>query len=115
MSISSRDQRVTIHPYVASNDGGYTTSGYGAARGTYHCRISPLSADEQTIAEQADHKERCIFDFADSVTVDQNDLLIDPLSAQWKVEGVLLRRNNGQRAKIVRAFRNIDEPAVVPA
>jgi hypothetical protein len=114
MSVSSRDQRVAIYQYAPSNDGGYMTSGYGSTRGTFHCRIAPLIGDELTVAEQADHKERCLFEFADHVTIDPNDLLVDPTTAQWKVESVVLRRNNGARCKIVRAFRNIDEPAVVP-
>lgn len=113
MSISSRDRRVAVHPYVATDDGGYMTSGYGAARGTFFARVSPLVGHELTQAEQADHRERCLFEFSAAVTIDKDDLLVDPDGVQWKVESVSPRRNNGQRAKIVRAFRSTDEPSVV--
>lgn len=115
MSISSRNQRVKLHPYAPTNDGGYMTSGYGAARGTFFARISPVVGNELTIAEQADHKERCIFEFDYSIAIGKDDLIIDPDAIQWKVESVTPRRSNGVRAQIVRAFRNADEPVVVPA
>ena len=111
MSISSRDRRVAILPYAPSDDGGYMTSGYGPTRGTFFCRISPVVGTELTTAEQADHRERCIFEFSDHVTIDNDDLLVDPDGVQWKVESAVTRRV--ARAKVVRAVRTDDEPAVV--
>lgn len=107
MSTSTRNRRATVYPYAPTNDGGYMTSAYGAARGTYFVRVSPVVGSESTVGEQAEHTERMIFEFADSVAVAVNDLIIEN-TVQWKVESVTLRR--GARAKIVHAFRVDDEP-----
>jgi hypothetical protein len=108
VSVSTRDQRVTVRPFASTNDSGYATVSYGAARGTFWCRVSPIAGAEATTAGQADHVERCVFEFADSVTVGRNDLLIDRNGVQWKVESVTARRV--LRQKLVRAYRSDDQP-----
>lgn len=108
MSVSTRTRRATIYPYVAGDDGGYTTSSYGPARGTFFCRVSPVPGAEGTTADQASHVERCVFEFADEVTMHVNDLIVET-GVQWKVESFTLRR--ALRAKVARCYRTDDEPA----
>lgn len=110
VSVSSRRDRVTILPYEGANDGGFATPSYGAARGTFWCRISPIPGDEQTISAQSEHTERAVFEFADEVTVNANDILVTADGKQWKVESPTPRKVN--RQIIVRAFRT-DEAAVL--
>lgn len=109
MSVSTRDQRVTVRPFTPTNDSGYATVSYGAARGTFWCRVSPIAGAETTTGGQADHVERCVFEFADHVTVGRNDLLVDRDNVQWKVESVTTRRV--LRQKLVRAYRSDDQPS----
>lgn len=108
MTVSTRNRRATIYPYAGTNDGGYATATYGPTRGTFFCRVSPITGEERTVAGQAEHVEGCVFEFSDAVTIDHDDLIVEN-STQWKVESVTLRR--GSRAKIVRAFRTDDMPA----
>lgn len=108
MSVSTRNRRVTVYPFSTTVTDGYASGAYGTARGTYFARISPLTGTETTVAGQADHRERCVFEFSDLVTVDQDDLLVDPDSVQWKVESVTPRRV--LRQKLVRAYRSDDSP-----
>lgn len=115
MSLSSRNRRVVIYPYAASDNVGYTTSGYGPKRGAFFARVSPIPGFELTAAEQADHRERCVFEFDLSVPVGLDDLVEDHRGVQWKVEAAQRRENGGAQALVVRAVRNTDEPAVVPA
>lgn len=107
MSVSTRNQSATIYPYASSNDGGYTSDSYGAARGTFFCRFDPVPGDERTTAGQADHVERGVFEFADEVTVAVDDLIVHD-STQWLVDSVVLRRR--QKCKVVRVFRTSDQP-----
>lgn len=104
-----------IYGYVAGDDSGYTSSGYGPLKGDqpFFARVSPVVGHELTVAEQADHRERCIFEFSDHVDVSHDDLIVDPDDVQWKVESIAPRR--ARRAKIVRAVRTADEPVVVPS
>jgi hypothetical protein len=88
------------------------TSAYGPARGTYFCRLTILEGTEQTTAAQAEHQQRVLFEFSDSVTILENDLIV-LAGVQYRVNGVLLRREG--RCQIVRAMRKDDEPAVVPS
>lgn len=110
MSVSTRTERITVYPYGSANDGGFATPSYGAARGTYFARFSPIPGDEQLVSAQSEHTQRAVFEFADSVTVDENDLLVDAGGLQWKVESVTVRKLN--RALVVRAFRT-DEAATL--
>jgi hypothetical protein len=108
VSVSTRRHRVTVYPLSTTVDAGRVTTAYGAARGTYFARISPIVGRETTNASQADHREECVFEFADYVTVERDDMLTDPDGVQWKVAAVTLRRV--LRQKLVRAFRSDDQP-----
>lgn len=112
MSVSTRTRRATIYPYGSSNDAGYPSDSYGAARGTFFCRFDPVPGDERTTAGQADHTERAVIELADSVTVTVNDLIVEN-SVQWLVESVVLRRR--QKCQIVRVFRTSDQPTFTTA
>lgn len=107
VSISTRNRRATIYPYGSSSDGGYPSDAYAAARGTFFCRFDPVPGGERTTGEQADHVERAVLEFADSVTISENDLIVEN-SVQWLVESVVLRRR--QKCKVVRVFRTSDQP-----
>lgn len=121
MSVSTRNRRATIYPYSSTIDDGAVTSVYGPdPRGRFFARISPVVGHELTEAEQADHRERCIFEFSAAVIVDHDDLIEDDVEGRWLVEAVTLRRNNGSWAKIVRTVRSEDaqvaeEAAAAPA
>lgn len=112
MSVSTRNERATIYPFGAGNDGGYPSDSYGAARGTFFCRFDPVPGDERTTGGQANHVERGVFEFGDGVTVETNDLVLHG-TTQWLVESVVLRRR--QKAKVVRVFRTSDQPTFTTA
>lgn len=112
MSVSSRNRRAIVYPYTSSSDHGYMTSAYGPARGTYFCRLTILEGTEATVAAQAEHRQKVLFEFADAVTIGENDLIVEN-AVQYRVAGVLLRRAG--RCLIVTAYRVDDEPAVVPS
>lgn len=105
MSVSSRRQRATIYPYVATTQSGYPSSRYGPKRGTYWCRFISFVGNEATVAAQAEHRELGLFEFSDAVTVEEDDLISES-GSQWKVESVVHRRN--EREKIARVYRTND-------
>lgn len=106
MSASTRNRRASVYPYASSNDGGYPTSGYGAARGTFWARKSPVVGDETTTQGQAEHRQRCVFEFDYGITVQEDDLIV--CDGQWKVASVTPRVS--RREKIVHAYRTDDTP-----
>jgi len=108
VSVASRTSLATIYPYAVSNDGGYKTSGYGAARGTFFCRFSPRVGSETTTQGQAEHRESAVFEFYDLVTVEPNDLIVHD-DKQWKVAAPPTTRTT-RRAIIVQAIRTDDTP-----
>jgi hypothetical protein len=113
VSVSSRRERVAIYPFVGTNDGGFATPTYGASRGTFFCRVSPVAGEELVIGAQSEHSQRSVFEFADGVTVDENDLLVDADGLQWKVESRTLRKE--ARAIVCRAFRTDEAAALITA
>lgn len=112
MSVSTRRYRTRIYPYAGTLTNGRADSKYGAARSAdgYFTRVSPVVGDERTVAGQADHLERCVFEYGDSVPVEVDDLIVHS-GTQWKVESVTLRTI--KRVKIVRAYRSDDQPDAV--
>lgn len=108
MSIATRNRRATVYPFVTTNDAGYASSAYGAARGTFFCRFSQGVGTEGTTADQADHRERAVLEFAPSVTIRYDDM-IELDGVQWKVEAINHRRRY-PGAKIVTVYRSDDEP-----
>lgn len=109
MSASTRDRRATIYPHAGTNDAGYPTATYGPTRGTFFARASPAAGSEIAPGGQAEHTEFATFEFADGVTIDADDLIVEN-GTQWKVESVTLRR--ALRCKVVRAFRTDDTPTL---
>jgi len=109
MSISRRNRRATIYPYLGTGDGGYTTATYGPARGSFWCRFSPDLGNEITAGAKSEHNERGLFEFADSVVIDENDLIVEN-GVQWKCGPPVLRQLF--RAKVVRVFRTSDTPTL---
>jgi hypothetical protein len=109
MSVSSRLQRATVYPYLGVNDGGFATSSYGAARGTYWCRLSAMPGEELILDGQVAQTQRATIEFADEVPVGENDLIeID--GVQWQAGPVTARLQ--QRAKILRVTRNTEAAAL---
>lgn len=110
MSISTRRRRVTVYPYAPTNDGGFVSDAYGAARGTFWARFSEFVGSEAKVARRSEHQDTGLFAFHDTVTVLEDDLLVEN-GLQWKVESITLRRL--KREKVVRVFRT-DRDVALP-
>lgn len=105
MTISSRGWRGMVYVYAATDQLGYVTQRY-TLQGTYFCRISVASAEERTVARQAEHHEGVVIEFADAVAVGLNDIVVVD-NVQYRVESSIVRRL--QRSRVVRAFRVDDD------
>jgi hypothetical protein len=110
MSHATRTQRATIYPYVGHNDGGFVTSAYGVARGTYWCRLSSIPGSESMLDAQAGVSGRATIEFADEVPVAEHDLIVVD-DVQWKAGPITARK--AQRALILQVERS-NEMAELP-
>lgn len=107
MSAATRDRRATLYPYIGHNAGGFTTSTYGAARGSYWCRVSPLPGEEFILDAQSGIAETAVLEFGDEVPVAEHDLVVVD-SVNWKAGPVTRRR--GASAKVLRVERSTEQP-----
>jgi hypothetical protein len=107
--ISKRDRRATIYPYIGSNDGGFVTSTYDTARGTYWARLSPVPGSETMLDAQAGISARAFIEFADGVPVAEHDLIVID-GVQWKAGPITHRR--AQRALILQVERSNEMPVL---
>lgn len=103
--IGDRNRRATIYPYASTNDSGYATPAYGAARGTHWCQFIPVMGGEGETAGQGDHDQRATLDFRDAVTVMEDDLIVVN-STQYRVAGIIHDRE--RRSKVVSVIRSTD-------
>jgi hypothetical protein len=105
MSHATRDQRATIYPYLGRVDGGYVTSAYGYARGTFWCRVSPAPGAEAMLDAQSGILARATIEFADEVPVQEHDLIVID-GVQWKAGPITARKL--QRALMLQVERSTE-------